>query len=64
MQGDDDRNVMFGQTVRLAAALRAQGTPVEEKIFPDEVHDFLLHRDWIEAYERALSFFDRKLKAK
>ena len=62
MQGDDDRNVLFGQTVRLAAALRAQGTPVEEKIFPDEVHDFLLHRDWIEAYQRALEFFDRKLK--
>ncbi len=62
MQGDDDRNVLFGQTVRLAAALRAQGTPVEEKIFPDEVHDFLLHRDWIEAYERALDFFDRRLK--
>ena len=64
MQGDDDRNVMFGQTVRLAAALRAQGTPVEEKIFPDEVHDFLLHRNWIEAYTLALDFFDRRLKAK
>ena len=64
MQGDDDRNVLFSQTVRLAAALRAQGTPVEEKIYPDEVHDFLLHRDWIDAYERALDFFDRRLKAR
>ena len=63
MQGDDDRNVLFGQTVRLAAALRAQGVTVEEKVYPDEVHDFLLHRDWIDAYQRAADFFDRHLKA-
>jgi dipeptidyl aminopeptidase/acylaminoacyl peptidase len=64
MQGDDDRNVLFGQTVRLAAALRAQGVEVEEKVFPDEVHDFLLHKNWVKAYELAADFFDRKLKAK
>ena len=63
MQGDDDRNVLFGQTVRLAAALRAQGVTVEEKIFPDEVHDFLLHKDWITAFGLAADFFDRHLKA-
>ncbi len=62
MQGDDDRNVLFGQTVRLAAALRAQGVTVEEKVYPDEVHDFLLHRDWVDAYQRAADFFDRHLK--
>ncbi len=62
MQGDDDRNVLFGQTVRLAAALRANGVDVEEKVFPDEVHDFLLHRDWVKAYELAADFFDRRLK--
>jgi dipeptidyl aminopeptidase/acylaminoacyl peptidase len=50
--------------VRLAAALRAQGVAVEEKIFPDEVHDFLLHKDWVAAYSAALDFFDRTLKAK
>ncbi len=62
MQGDDDRNVLFGQTVRLAAALRAQGVTVEEKVYPDEVHDFLLHRNWVDAYQRAADFFDRHLK--
>jgi dipeptidyl aminopeptidase/acylaminoacyl peptidase len=62
MQGDDDREVMFSNTVRLAAALREQGVHVEEKIFPDEVHDFLLHRDWVAAYTAALDFFDRTLK--
>ncbi len=64
IQGDDDRNVLFGQTVRLAAALRAQGVHVEEKVFPDEVHDFLLHRNWVQAYQLAADFFDRELKNK
>jgi dipeptidyl aminopeptidase/acylaminoacyl peptidase len=62
IQGDDDRNVQFAQTVMLANALRAQGTPFEEHIFPDEIHGFLLHRDWLTAYTLAADFFDRKLK--
>ena len=62
MQGDDDRNVQFSQTVRLAAALRAQGTPFEEHIFPDEIHDFLLHRTWLVAYQYGAEFFSRYLK--
>ncbi|HEY3989251.1 MAG TPA: prolyl oligopeptidase family serine peptidase [Acidobacteriaceae bacterium] len=61
IQGDDDRNVMFAQTVRLANALRARGVPVEEHVFPDEIHDFLLHRDWMTAYRLGADFFDRKL---
>ena len=63
MQGDDDRNVQFSQTVRLAAALRAQGTPFEEHVFPDEIHDFLLHRTWLAAYQYGAEFFGRYLKA-
>jgi dipeptidyl aminopeptidase/acylaminoacyl peptidase len=62
MQGDDDRNVQFSQTVRLASALRAQGTPFEEHIFPDEIHDFLLHRTWLAAYGYEAEFFGRYLK--
>jgi dipeptidyl aminopeptidase/acylaminoacyl peptidase len=62
IQGDDDRNVQFSQTVRLAAALRAQGTPFEEHVFPDEIHGFLLHRSWITAYQLSADFFNRKLK--
>ena len=61
IQGDDDRNVLFAQTVRLANALRARGVPVEERVFPDEIHDFLLHRDWLTAYRLGADFFDRKL---
>lgn len=61
IQGDDDRNVQFAQTVRLANALRAHGVHVEEKVFPDEVHDFLLHRDWITTYRLTTEFFEREL---
>jgi dipeptidyl aminopeptidase/acylaminoacyl peptidase len=61
IQGDDDRNVLFAQTVRLANALRARGVPVEEHVFPDEIHDFLLHRDWLTAYRLGADFFDRKI---
>ncbi len=63
IQGDDDRNVQFSQTVRLAAALRAQGTPFEEHVFPDEIHGFLLERSWITAYTLEADFFRRHLMA-
>ena len=61
MQGDDDRNVLFAQTVRLAAELRHRGVHVEEKVFPDEVHDFLRHGNWITAYQLAAEFLQRDL---
>ena len=62
IQGDDDREVPFLQTVQLAAALRQQHVPLKELIFPDEVHDFLLHRDWVAAYAATAAFFDQYLK--
>ncbi len=62
IHGDDDRNVPFSESVDLAEALRRQGVEFEQLIFPDEVHDFLLHRHWVEAYRAAADFFDRKLK--
>jgi dipeptidyl aminopeptidase/acylaminoacyl peptidase len=61
IHGDDDRNVMFAQTVDLAARLRARGVTVEQLVFPDEIHDFLLHRTWLKAYQAASEFFDRQL---
>jgi dipeptidyl aminopeptidase/acylaminoacyl peptidase len=62
IQGDDDRNVQFSQTVQLAEALRKQKVSVEELVFPDEIHDFLLHRDWIAAYSASAKFFEQHLK--
>jgi dipeptidyl aminopeptidase/acylaminoacyl peptidase len=59
IHGDDDRNVYFAQTVDLVARLRERGVEIEQLIFPDEIHDFLLHRHWIEAYRATSDFFDR-----
>lgn len=63
IHGDDDRNVIFSQTVDLVARLRAQGVSIEELIFPDEVHDFLLNRNWLKAYQASGDFLDRELGA-
>ncbi|HVO60191.1 MAG TPA: prolyl oligopeptidase family serine peptidase [Terriglobales bacterium] len=62
IHGDDDRNVPFSETVDLADALRKQGVHYEELILPDEIHDFLLYRNWLAAYTAASDFFDRELK--
>ena len=62
IQGDDDRNVVFSQSVQLAEALRKQGVTFEQLIFPDEVHDFLVHAHWVEAYKAADRFLERYLK--
>jgi dipeptidyl aminopeptidase/acylaminoacyl peptidase len=61
IQGDDDRNVPFSQTVSMARALRKQGVEFEELVFPDEIHGFLLHRHWLEAYKAEADFFQRYL---
>jgi dipeptidyl aminopeptidase/acylaminoacyl peptidase len=62
IQGDDDRSVDFSQTVDLLQRLRAQKVHVEELIFPDEVHGFLLWKSWIRAYGATEEFFGRELK--
>jgi dipeptidyl aminopeptidase/acylaminoacyl peptidase len=62
IHGDDDRNVPFSETVNLAEALRRQGVEFEQLIFPDEVHGFLRHSNWLRAFEAAGEFFDRKLR--
>lgn len=61
VHGDDDRNVQFSQTVQLTAALRARHVELEQLIFPDDIHDFLLHADWMRAYTAAADFLQRKL---
>lgn len=62
IHGDDDRNVPFGESVRLAEALRKQNVPFDQLIFPDDVHDFLTHSRWIEAYRTAADFLGKHLK--
>jgi len=62
IHGDDDRNVPFAQTRDLTQRLRGRGVTVEELIFPDEIHDLLLWRDWVRSYRAAADFFDRRLR--
>src|ERR1041385_6554917 len=61
IQGDDDRNVQFNQTVMLADALRRQDVEMEELVLPDEIHDFLLWRNWVRAYRESVRFLERHL---
>ncbi|HKP85138.1 MAG TPA: prolyl oligopeptidase family serine peptidase [Blastocatellia bacterium] len=62
IHGDDDRNVAFNQTVDLVRRLRERGVEFEELVFPDEVHDFLRHENWLRAYAAGAEFFDKHLK--
>jgi dipeptidyl aminopeptidase/acylaminoacyl peptidase len=62
IQGDDDRDVPFSQTVDLAQRLRAQGVPFEQIVLPDEIHGFLLYRSWLQTYGATADFFEKTLK--
>ena len=64
IQGDDDRNVPFSQMVDLLQRLRAQKVHVEQLVFPDEVHGFLMWKSWIRAYGATAEFFEREMAAK
>ncbi len=61
IHGDDDHNVAFSESVRLAEALRGQGVEYSELVFPDEIHGFLRHASWLRAYAAAAEFLDSKL---
>jgi dipeptidyl aminopeptidase/acylaminoacyl peptidase len=59
IHGDDDRNVPFSETVVLSEQLRDRGVYFEQMIFPDEVHGFLLHRNWANALDATYEFINR-----
>ena len=64
IQGDDDRNVRFSQTVDLVARLEKAHIPYEELVLPDEVHAFLRYASWIKADTATVNFLDKYLKPK
>jgi dipeptidyl aminopeptidase/acylaminoacyl peptidase len=64
IQGDDDRNVQFHQTVDLAQRLRKQGVYFEEMVIPDEIHDFLRWHSWAKGDSATVAFLERVLKHK
>ena len=62
VQGDDDRNVAFANTPQLVEALRRQGVPFEQIVFPDEIHEFLVHAHWLTTFHAAADFLAKYLK--
>jgi dipeptidyl aminopeptidase/acylaminoacyl peptidase len=64
IQGDDDRNVAFHQTVDLARRLDDQGVRYEELVLPDEIHGFLRAASWRKADAATVAFLTRELGAK
>ena len=61
IHGDDDRNVNFAQTVGLVQLLRARGIYHELIVFPDDVHETLLHSRWLYTFDRMESFLHKFL---
>jgi dipeptidyl aminopeptidase/acylaminoacyl peptidase len=62
IQGDDDRNVPFQQTIDLARRLDQLQVPYEELVIPNEIHGFLRNASWLQADEATASFFARRLQ--
>jgi dipeptidyl aminopeptidase/acylaminoacyl peptidase len=61
VQGDDDRNVSFLQTVGLVQLLRQRNVYHELIVFPDDVHESLLHSRWLYTLGRMETFLHRFL---
>jgi len=59
VHGDDDRNVDFAQTVGLVQLLRARNIYYELEVVPDDVHESLIHENWIGTFSRMGDFLKR-----
>ena len=61
-QGDDDRNVAFTQMTGLVQLLRARDVYYELVVFPDDVHEPLLHQRYLYEFHRMDTFLRKFLK--
>lgn len=59
VHGDDDRNVNFAQTVGLVQLLRARNVYHELIVFPDDIHETLLHSRWLYTFDRMEAFLNK-----
>jgi len=59
VHGDDDRNVDFAQTVGLVQLLRARNIYYELEVIPDDLHESMLHRNWVATFGRMGDFLKR-----
>jgi len=64
IQGDDDRNVPFAQTIDLARRLEKKGVSFEQFVIPNEIHGFLRWHSWVAADTATANYFARMLPAK
>jgi dipeptidyl aminopeptidase/acylaminoacyl peptidase len=62
VQGANDPRVLKIESDELVAAVKANGTPVEYVVFPDEGHGFQRKANRITASEAYLKFLDRHLR--
>ena len=61
IQGDDDRNVAFQQMTGLVQLLRQRDVYFELIVFPDDVHESLLHSRWMYTLGRMDTFLHKFL---
>ena len=61
VHGDDDRNVAFQQTTGLVQLLRARNVYYELLVFPDDLHESLLHSRWLYTLDRMEKFLHKFL---
>jgi dipeptidyl aminopeptidase/acylaminoacyl peptidase len=61
IQGDDDRNVAFQQMTGLVQLLRQRDVYFELIVFPDDVHESLLHSRWMYTLGRMETFLHKFL---
>ena len=59
VQGDDDRNVYFAQTVGLVNLLRQRNVYYELIVEPDDVHDSLIYSRWLYMFGRMEAFLKK-----
>ena len=60
IQGDDDRNVRFSQSVDLIRRLESKGVPYESLMIVDDTHHWMYFDNAVKVYEAAAEFFVRK----
>ena len=61
IQGDDDRNVPFEQTVDLARRLDTQHVSYEELVIPNEIHGFERWDSWVRADTATAAYLAKQL---
>src|SRR6202000_2487711 len=62
IQGDDDRNVPFSESVDLIRRLDKKGIPYESLMIVDDTHHWMTFSNAFTVYGAAADFFFRKFK--